>query len=253
MVKSDNFTFSVKSITDEGTFEGILPKYGNVDRVNDRVVKGAYDDTLRTMGNRRPLLFSHKQDEPVGSVELVDTEESLNVRGRLNLDVNRAREVHALMKAGDIGAMSIGYTVVDSTYDRDGVRNLTKLELLEASLVCVPANPECVITSVKSADGGNMAHKSRYSSLKVLDELDEELREKLLKELEELDETEQEEQKDCEETEEKSEEPEQNEPEDDETEPEEDEEEKSEDEDEQEQKAFDALVAQINAITSKLR
>lgn len=250
MVK--NFTFNVKSVDDVGTFEGILSAYDVTDRVGDRVIKGAFTESIKEFGSRRPLLFSHRQDEPVGSVELVDTETSLNVKGRFNLAVNRAREVYELMRAGDLDSMSIGYTVKDSRYASDGVRELTAIELLEASIVAVPANPSCVITSVKTAQSGNMTGK--YSKLSFLEDLDDETREKAIKELDEF----------LSEDEEKAEEPETSEPESEQSEEKEcqDEEEKSEDaesqdedekeDDEQEEKSFNALISQINAITEKL-
>lgn len=244
MVKTSNFNIELKSVSEEGTFEAILSAYDVIDRVNDRTVKGCFTKTIADMGTRRPLLFSHKQDEPVGSVELIDTELSLNVKGRLNLAVERAREVHSLMLAGDLDAMSIGYAVKDCNYDRDGVRNLTEVELLEASIVAVPANPMCLVTAVKSSD---TMTESRFSNLSFLKEMSEEERESAIKEIEDIFAQDQENEKACEDTEEKSEEEQTETPEDDKSE-----ETETDDESEEEQKSFDAIVQQINAITQKL-
>src|SRR5262249_31273336 len=66
------------------------------------------------------------------------------------LDVQRAREIYALMKAGVIDAMSIGYETVTSRQARDGARELAEVKLWEVSLVTFPANALALVDSVKS-------------------------------------------------------------------------------------------------------
>lgn len=75
----------------------------------------------------------------------------LRVQGQLNLEVQRAREVRALMKQGALTGLSIGYQVKDS-YKEAGVRYLTKLDLLEVSIVTFPMNPKARVTGLKAAE-----------------------------------------------------------------------------------------------------
>jgi HK97 family phage prohead protease len=57
-------------------------------------------------------------------------------------DVARAREAAALLEAGAIEGLSIGYRTVKATKDDAGRRRLAELELWEVSLVTFPMLPE---------------------------------------------------------------------------------------------------------------
>ena len=54
----------------------------------------------------------------------------------------RAREAAALLEAGAIEGLSIGYRTVKATKDDGGRRRLQELELWEVSLVTFPMLPE---------------------------------------------------------------------------------------------------------------
>lgn len=78
--------------------------------------------------------------------------EGLYVEGRLLLDIQRAKEAYALLKANVLDGLSIGYRVVESyRCPETNQRVLTKLELLEISLVTFAANPHARIRQVKSS------------------------------------------------------------------------------------------------------
>jgi hypothetical protein len=53
----------LKSLAEDGTFEGLAAAYGNVDSQGDRLQPGAFKSAE---GQEFPLLFAHKTDEPVG-------------------------------------------------------------------------------------------------------------------------------------------------------------------------------------------
>ena len=130
-----------------GTFEGILSTYGNKDGVGDVCVAGCFDDSVTRKGNKRPLLWNHNHHEPIGTLTITDTSKNLSVSGSFNMDVQRAREAYALVKRGDVKGMSIGYITEDFKYGKDGVRNLTKVDLWEGSIVTFPANPKAYATA----------------------------------------------------------------------------------------------------------
>jgi len=94
-------------------------------------------------GRRVKMLWQHAPGEPIGIWDEVrEDERGLYVKGRLLTDVTRAREAAALLEAGAIEGLSIGYRTVKATKDDAGRRRLAELELWEVSLVTFPMLPE---------------------------------------------------------------------------------------------------------------
>lgn len=142
----------VKALGDptRGIFAGNLSTYGNIDFAGDIVEAGAYDATIQAKGTKRPLLWQHDPGEPIGSLEIVSTDEALRIEGHINRGTRRGEEAYSLLKAGDIDGLSIGYTVDDCHYDEDGVRHLDAVNLLEGSVVTFPADDLARVDDVKS-------------------------------------------------------------------------------------------------------
>ena len=66
----------------------------------------------------------------------------MRVRGKLNLAVERARDIHALMRDGGVDGLSIGFRVERARSERPtGLRRLEKLDLWEISVVTFPMLP----------------------------------------------------------------------------------------------------------------
>ena len=118
-------------VKDDGVFAGWASTFGNVDLGNDVVTDSAF--THIEDGTEFPLLDHHKQDAPLGLFRVTKDSAGLSVRGQLNLEVQRAREVRSLMKQGALTGLSIGYQVKDSYKDRPGSVTSRKLDLLEVS------------------------------------------------------------------------------------------------------------------------
>jgi uncharacterized protein len=64
------------------------------------------------------------------------------VKGRLLPEVDKGREAVALIAAGAIDGLSIGYRTVRAEKDGKGQRLLSELELWEVSLVTFPMLPD---------------------------------------------------------------------------------------------------------------
>jgi len=135
--------------TDDGTIEGIGWKYDRPDRVGDVITKGAFKKAAMPL----PMLFGHDQNEPVGVWETgTDQGNGYALKGRLLVnDVPRAREVQALVKSGAVRGISIGFRTVKAANRKGGGRDISEVELLEASLVTIPMHPGAQVTSAKSA------------------------------------------------------------------------------------------------------
>jgi uncharacterized protein len=143
--------FKLSSAGEPGTFTGYGNVFNNVDAQGDVVIPGAFTDDLRDRGSRRPLLWQHAPDEPIGFVDLAEDAHGLKITaGKLLLDVQRAKEAHVLMQHGVLGGFSIGFETLDSRPRRDGVREILSIKTWEVSAVTFPANALARIGEVRS-------------------------------------------------------------------------------------------------------
>ncbi len=113
-----NVFASRTTIAADGTVEGYASLFGEIDQARDMMMAGAFRQTLMLRGVRRiPMLFQHDPAEPIGVwLELVEDSRGLFARGRLIPDVQRGREVLALVKAG------AHRRPLDRLQDREGAR-----------------------------------------------------------------------------------------------------------------------------------
>lgn len=144
--------FETKDVDEEtGIFEGYAATFSNVpDSYGDIIDKGAFKKTLKEGGARIKILWNHLVNEPIGKpIEMYEDEKGLYIKGKLTLGVQRAKEVLALMKDGVINEMSIGYDTITEAWEKQ-IRHLKEVRLWDTSPVTFAANPEAVITGVKS-------------------------------------------------------------------------------------------------------
>lgn len=139
---------------DAGEIVGLASTFGNADAMGDIVAPGAFAATIaeHTSADTMPaMLWAHQMGEPIGRwVSMRETERGLEVRGKLS-DVPRARDARTLAADGALG-LSIGFRPGDYDTNDTGNRVLRAVELVEISLVAVPANSRAKITSVKSGE-----------------------------------------------------------------------------------------------------
>ncbi len=149
--KALDYTLSLKQISEEGVFAGYASVFHVVDSQRDEMMAGAFRDTLKQRDTPVKLLWQHRMDEPIGVVtSLFEDKQGLYIEGKLLLDVAQAREAHSLLKAGAVSGLSIGYSPRRYTRDPDtGVRKLFAVDLVEISLVTLPANAQAQVTVVK--------------------------------------------------------------------------------------------------------
>lgn len=137
----------------EGVFEGLASTFGNRDRAGDVIEPGAFRASLARAGQIK-MLWQHDPRAPIGVWErIAETPAGLAVKGRLVLEVQRGREALALLRAGAVDALSIGFSVPKSgaRFERDrALRRLSRIDLWEVSIVTFPANPEARVARVKS-------------------------------------------------------------------------------------------------------
>jgi HK97 family phage prohead protease len=89
------------------------------------------------------MLWQHDAGEPIGVWETVEEDSAgLHVSGRLLQEVRRGAEAAALLRAGAIDGLSIGYQTRKATRLPGGRRRLIEVDLWEVSLVTFPMLPE---------------------------------------------------------------------------------------------------------------
>jgi HK97 family phage prohead protease len=137
------------AVDDAGTITGLAWPFGSADRVGDVIEPGAF----KTARPPLPMLFAHDPADPVGAwTGIAETPRGLQVTGRLLVDdVARAREVRALVIAGAVGGLSIGFVSRKAEARKGGGRTIRALDLVEVSLVTIPMHPGARVTAAKSA------------------------------------------------------------------------------------------------------
>src|SRR5262245_44322953 len=122
--------------------------------------------------NPVPLLLHHDTTQPVGTVKFAKpTEDGLDFEARFPVieDAGRLRdrveEAWQSIKAGLLTGVSIGFRSIEEAFNKEtmGFRFL-KTEVLELSLVTVPANADASITSIKHYDQAALGRHSPGAS-----------------------------------------------------------------------------------------
>ncbi len=141
------------TVTDGSVIEGYASVFGRQDQGGDTVEAGAYAASLAQLAARNArvkMLWQHDPMQPIGVWDEVREDQTgLYVRGRILDEVDRGREARALIQAGAIDGLSIGYRTRRATKDDRGRRVLTELELWEVSLVTFPMLPDARLVGAK--------------------------------------------------------------------------------------------------------
>jgi HK97 family phage prohead protease len=167
-----DFSIEIKAedVQEDGIFEGYASTFGGIpDSYGDIMAPGAFAETINHGGRNRngiALLWYHNPREPVGVwLSIIEDSKGLKVRGQLDLEVQRGRELYSLLKKGAIKGMSIGwdfyrnrkreirkdsYEIVEKGEYGARTRLLKQIELWEISLVTFAANKRAKVTKVKS-------------------------------------------------------------------------------------------------------
>ncbi len=143
--------FTIKAAEDEDTI--LIEGFANtttVDRVGDIILeeawlKGGLDNYLKN-----PIILAyHKHDKPVG--KMIDY--SVNNQGlKITAEILQSTgEIYSLIKSGVLKTFSVGFRTKDADYDVDTDLFVIKdLELMEISVVSIPANADSTFSIKKS-------------------------------------------------------------------------------------------------------
>lgn len=159
----------LNAVDADGIFEGYASLFGIADLGKDVVMPGAFADSLKKReASAVRLLWQHDPATPIGRwISIEEDRRGLRVRGKLNLAVERARDIHALMREGAVDGLSIGFRVERARAERPtGLRRLEKLDLWEISIVTFPMLPGARVETVKQVPG-NLASTIRTTAARL--------------------------------------------------------------------------------------
>ncbi|MBB5516531.1 hypothetical protein FHS89_002562 [Rubricella aquisinus] len=135
---------------------GYASVFGLADRGGDIVERGAYArslDRLKAQGRQVKMLWQHDPLRPIGVWDEVrEDARGLFVKGRVLRDVQVGREALALLDAGAIDGLSIGYRTIQSEKSGQG-RLLKEIDLWEVSLVTFPMLPDARVETATPETG----------------------------------------------------------------------------------------------------
>jgi HK97 family phage prohead protease len=163
-------------VTDGQVIEGYASLFGKRDQGGDVVQPGAYKASLKALaanGRSVKMLWQHDPSHPIGVWEQVHEDGTgLYVKGRILTEVEKGREAAALLAAGAIDGLSIGYRTLRAEKDGKGQRLLSELELWEVSLVTFPMLPEARVSAKQDEFGEtwrSLAHLFEDARQKLAD------------------------------------------------------------------------------------
>jgi HK97 family phage major capsid protein/HK97 family phage prohead protease len=125
-------------------------------------------DIVESMGvkfkNPMPLLHNHKSDEPVGTVRFEKpTKDGIAFTAKMPFIENagplkdRVDTAWGEVKAGLVRGVSIGFRPLEYSFMDDGGIRFVESEVLELSLVAIPANASASVQTFKSIDAPVLA------------------------------------------------------------------------------------------------
>jgi HK97 family phage prohead protease len=176
-VKIETRDFAVRLAPDDaGLVSGYAALWNKPDAFGDVLVRGAFAASLALHAKQdtRPLmLWSHDPASPIGVWdELREDARGLKVTGRLVLEATGGRDAYALMKAGAVDGLSIGFRTVKAAPLPNAGRRVEAVDLIEISIVARPAQSAARVTNVKSAavaapDAAGLAAFIRRAAAKI--------------------------------------------------------------------------------------
>lgn len=139
------------SVSEDAVIAGYASLFGQADQGGDVVAHGAYDASIKALereGLRVKMLWQHDPGQPIGVWDEVrEDARGLWVKGRILDSTQKGREAAALIEAGAIDGLSIGYRTQKAGKNDKGQRLLTELELWEVSLVTFPMLPSARVAA----------------------------------------------------------------------------------------------------------
>lgn len=163
--------FSVKGVSDNKSLK--IAGYANTadkDRTGDIVLPEAWTKGVDNFRRNPILLYQHDHGKPIGRVNNIRVDKKgIFVEASVSDAAESQHGVKTLIKDGVLKSFSVGFKVKDATYDKiSDIFYIKDLELLEISVVSVPANQNSLFSVRKSFE--NDAEYLQFKSSFLSDE-----------------------------------------------------------------------------------
>ncbi len=167
---------SVKADDDEaGTFEAIVAVFGNVDFAGDRIIEGAFANSIerwKASGDPIPVIWSHQWHDPaayIGTVDPANIAElpagsdelpesirefgGLRIKADLDTEDTNGAKVSKLLKSRTVREFSFAYDVLEEAKNEDdNINELLDVDLIEVGPTLKGANPLTELVGAKAFD-----------------------------------------------------------------------------------------------------
>lgn len=160
-----------KALGGERTFSCYGNVKGNIDHALDRVVDGAYRDSIaahKAAGTMPKFFWMHNPwDTPVGVwTAMEEDSKGLYLEGKFS-NTPKGNELYELYKDNALDSFSIGYRVNDEKWNNSlGCNDLIKVDIREISAVTFACNEESRLVEIKSKLGeGKVLTKAELRAL----------------------------------------------------------------------------------------
>lgn len=160
-----------KALSGDRTFSCYGNVKGNIDHALDRVVDGAYRDSIashKAAGTMPKFFWMHNPwDTPVGVwTAMEEDSKGLYLEGRFS-NTPKGNELYELYKDNALDSFSIGYRVNDEKWNSSlGCNDLIKVDIREISAVTFACNEESRLVEIKSKLGeGKVLTKAELRAL----------------------------------------------------------------------------------------
>lgn len=160
--------------SDDGSV--VITGYANTvskDRYGDVIPAYAWNELALANYRKNPIILGfHDHSAPIGvATELMPDSMGLKITAKIS---TAAKEVYQLIKEGVLRCFSVGFIVKDAEYDQvTDIFVIKELELLEVSVVSVPANQDSVFDLAKAFDSEEELAEFKKSFIKASSEGEE--------------------------------------------------------------------------------
>lgn len=172
-----HFNVEEKAVDSANADEAVyITGYANTvskDRYGDVIPAYAWNEASLANYKKNPIILAyHDHEEPIGiATELMPDAMGLKITAKIS---TAAKEVYQLVKEGVLRCFSVGFLVKDAEYDQvTDIFVIKELELLEVSVVSVPANQDSVFDLAKAFDSEEELAEFKKSFIKASSEGEE--------------------------------------------------------------------------------
>lgn len=160
----DTSDISVKGVSDTKALK--IAGYANTadkDRTGDVVIPQAWAKGVENFRRNPILLYQHDHSKPIGKIHNITVDKKgIFVEASVSEAAEKQHGVKTLIQDGVLKSFSVGFRIKDADFDKRTDTFLIKdLELLEISVVSVPANQNSLFSIRKSFE-----NDAEYSEFK---------------------------------------------------------------------------------------